>query len=235
MSLLTLEHVIKRYREGPRERVVLDNVSLEIEPGELACVWGVRRSGRTTLLRIAAGIEAPDSGAVRFAGRDLARTGEVALGEGIGYVRKGLRGAEEEGVLEQVAAPLLTRGVSVEQARTRAWAALSRSGAQECAALRISELGAGERVRVALARTLSLSPALLVIDEPVGAVELCERDEILALLRTLAGEGVAVLASAGDASELAGAHRPLSLGEGQLRGPAVSELAPVVALRRRSG
>jgi ABC-type lipoprotein export system ATPase subunit len=235
MSLLTLEHVTKRYREGPRERVVLDDVSLAIEAGELAVVWGARRSGRTTLLRIAAGIEAPDSGAVRFAGRDLARAGDVALGEGIGYVRKGLRGAEEEGVLEQVAAPLLTRGVSVEHARARAWTALSRTGAQECTALRISELGAGERVRVALARTLSLSPALLVIDEPASAVELCERDEILALLRTLAGEGVAVLASAGDASELAGAHRPLSLGEGQLRGPAVSELAPVVALRRRSG
>jgi putative ABC transport system ATP-binding protein len=235
VSLLALEHVVKRYREGGRERVVLDDVSLEVEPGELVVVWGVRRSGRTTLLRIAAGIEAPDGGVARFAGRDLARTSERALGEGIGYVRKGLRGAEEEGVLEQVAAPLLARGISVEQARERARAALSRIGAQACGALRVSELGAGERVRVALARTLSLSPTLLVIDEPVSAVELSERDEILALLRTLAGEGVAVLASAGDAGELAGAHRPLSLGEGQLRGPAVSELAPVVALRRRSG
>jgi ABC-type sugar transport system ATPase subunit len=75
---------------------------------------------------------------------------------------------------------------------------------------------------------------MLVIDEPVGAVELGERDEILALLRTLAGEGLAVLASAGEAGELAGAHRALSLGEGHLRGPAAPELAPVVALRRRS-
>jgi putative ABC transport system ATP-binding protein len=235
MSLLALEHVCKRYREAQRERVVLDDVSLEVHPGELVVVWGMRRSGRTTLLRIAAGIQAPDSGSVHFDGCDLAQTCEGALGEGIGYVRKGLRGSEEEGVLEQVAAPLLARGMSVEQARARARMALSRTGAQECTALRVSELGGGEGVRVALARTLALSPALLVIDEPVGAVELGERDEILALLRTLAGEGVAVLASAGDASELAGAHRPLSLGEGQLRGSLAPELAPVVALRRRSG
>jgi len=234
MSLLALERVGKRYREGQRERIALDDVSLEVEAGELVVVWGVRRSGRTTLLRIAAGVEAPDSGVVLFEGRDLAESGERALGEGIGYVRKGLRGSEEEGVLEQVAAPLLARGVSVDEARARARAALARTGAQACAALRVGELGAGEGVRVALARTLSLSPAMLVIDEPVGAVELGERDEILALLRTLAGEGLAVLASAGEAGELAGAHRALSLGEGHLRGPAAPELAPVVALRRRS-
>jgi ABC-type sugar transport system ATPase subunit len=234
MSLLALERVGKRYREGQRERIVLDDVSLEMQVGELVVVWGLRRSGRTTLLRIAAGVEAPDSGAVLFDGRDLAESGERSLGEGIGYVRKGLRGSEEEGVLEQVAAPLLARGVSVDEARARARVALARTGAQACAALRVGELGAGEGVRVALARTLSLSPALLVIDEPVGAVELGERDEILALLRTLASEGLAVLASAGEAGELAGTHRALSLGEGQLRGPTAPELAPVVALRRRS-
>lgn len=231
MSLLELQGVSKRYRWGKREGVVLDDVSLEVERGELVTVWGRRRSGRTTLLRIAAGIESPDCGGVRFAGNDLASAGEQALGQGIGYVRKGLRSGEEEGVLEQVAAPLLARGVPVDQARERARTALSRTGAQECAALRVSELGAGEGVRVALARTLSLSPSILVVDEPVGAVELRERDEILALLRRLAGEGVAVLASASEAGELAGADRALTLGDGRLRGPSVPELAQVVALR----
>jgi ABC-type lipoprotein export system ATPase subunit len=234
VSLLELELVSKRFRARRREALVLDQVSLELDPGELVVVWGRRRSGRTTLLRIAAGIEAPDTGYVRFAGQDLASTGERALGQGIGYVRKGLRASEEEGVLEQVAAPLLARGVSVQEARTRARDALARAGAPACAALRVSELGAGESVRVALARTLSLSPAILVIDEPVCAVELTERDELLALLRTLAGEGVAVLASASEASELAGAHRALSLGDGRLQGPTTAELAPVLALRRAS-
>jgi ABC-type sugar transport system ATPase subunit len=234
VSLLALEGVSKRYRERQRERIVLDDVSLEIQRGELVVVWGVRRSGRTTLLRIAAGVERPDSGVVRFEGRDLAGSGAHALGAGIGYVQKTLRGSEEQGVLEQVTAPLLARGVSVEGARRLARSALARTGAQECVAARVGELGAGETVRVALARTLCLSPTLLVVDEPAGTVELGERDEILALLRALAGDGVAVLASAVEPGELAGAHRALALGEGRLRGPSTPALAPVVALRRRS-
>jgi putative ABC transport system ATP-binding protein len=234
MSLLELERVSKRYREGQRERIVLDEVSLRVEPGELVVVFGLRRSGRTTLLRIAAGIEAPERGAVRFAGRDLSAHGERLLGEGIGYVQKTLRAGEEQGVLEQVAAPLLARGAGVARARERAREALARAGGEGCAAMRVAELGAGEAVRVALARTLALSPALVVVDEPAASVELGERDSILAQLRKLAADGVAVIASTGEAVELAGAHRALTLGEGGLRGPSAPELAPVVALRRRS-
>ena len=234
MGLLELESISKRYREGRRERIVLREVSLRVEPGELIVVWGLRRSGRTTLLRIAAGIEAPDGGAVRFAGRDLAEHGERTLGEGIGYVQKTLRAGEERGVLEQVATPLLARGVGVERARERARQALARAGGERCAAMRVTELRAGEAVRVALARTLALEPALVVIDEPAATVELGERDEILAVLRALAAEGVAVVASTNEPVELAGAHRALALDDGELRGPSSPELAPVVALRRRA-
>jgi ABC-type lipoprotein export system ATPase subunit len=232
MGLLVLEHVSKRYREGRLERIALRDVSLEIGAGELVVVLGTRRSGRTTLLRIASGIETADSGAVRFEGRDVAKFGERILGVGIGYVRKTLRASEEQGVLEQVTAPLLARGVSVEQARGRGRDALERVGAAHCTAMRVTDLGAAEAVRVALARTLALSPALLVIDEPAATVELAERDEILALLRSLAGEGIAVLASSGEPAELAGAHRALTLDDGRLRGPGAPRLASVVALRR---
>ncbi|HLM85427.1 MAG TPA: ATP-binding cassette domain-containing protein [Solirubrobacteraceae bacterium] len=233
MSLLEVENVSKRYREGQRERIVLKDVSLAVAPGELVMVWGLRRSGRTTLLRILAGIEAPDTGVVRLAGRDLAEHGERTLGEGIGYVQKTLRADEEQGVLEQVTAPLLARGVDVRRAGELARQALARAGGERCAEMRVTELGAGEAVRVALARTLAFSPTLLVIDEPAATVELSERAEILALMRTLVAEGVAVIASTGEPAELAGAHRALTLGEGELRGPSTPELAPVVALRRR--
>ncbi len=162
---------------------------------------------------------------------DLA-AGQGALGEGIGYVAKRLRAGEEQDVLAQVAAPLLARGATIARAREQARSALARAGAERAAQALLSELSAGETLRVALARTLILSPALVVIDEPVAAVELAERDGILAQLRTLAGEGTAVLASTAEPSELAGAHRALTLADGRLRGPAAPELAPVVALRR---
>jgi ABC-type lipoprotein export system ATPase subunit len=232
VSLLALEHVDKRYRSGQRERVALADVSLELQPGELVVALGPRRSGRTTLLRVAAGIELPDDGTVSFRGRELATYADGALGNGIGYVQKAVRAGEEQGVLEQVAAPLLARGLTVGAAHSRGRAAPARSAAGHCAAARIAELSTGETIRVAIARTLALSPELLVIDEPAAGVELSARDEILALLRTLAGDGLAVLASTGEPTELAGAHRALTLSDGELRGPSVPQLASVVALRR---
>jgi energy-coupling factor transporter ATP-binding protein EcfA2 len=232
MSLLVLDRIDKWFRSGLREQIVLRDVSLQLDAGELVGVWGMRRSGRTTLLRVAAGLEAPDSGMVSLNDQDLAVHGRRLLGSGIGYVRKTLRSSEEQGVLEEVATGLLARGIGVREARTRARAALAMAGAENCASMQVSELGGGEIVRIALARVLALSPAVVVVDEPTAAVGLSERDEILALLRNLAGHGMSVLASTGEADELAGFHRALTLGQGELRGPSTPQLAPVVALRR---
>ncbi len=229
--MLELEDVGKHYREAGRERTVLREVTLQVRPGEFVAVWGQRRSGRTTLLRIAAGIETPDRGEARFQGRRLHGSGAM-LGQGIGYVLKTLRGSEEQAVLEQVAAIALARGASVAQAREHARAALRRVGAEDFTARRTGELTSGERLRVALARALCSAPTLLVIDEPTETLRLGERDEVLALLRRLAAEGLALLVSTSEPDELAGSHRALTLAEGQLRGQRAPTLAPVVALRR---
>jgi putative ABC transport system ATP-binding protein len=232
MSLLELDGVGKRYWDGPRERVVLHDASLTIEEGELVVVWGLRRSGRSTLLRVAAGIEAPDTGVVRFDGRELGGRTDEVLGGGIGYCRKALRSAEGEGVLDQVLLGLLGRGVAPGVARTRASEALERVGAGHCAGYGAGELDSAEVIRVALARTLALQPRLLIVDEPTKGVDLLERDAILLLLRSLADEGIAVLASAGESTALAGADRALSLSEGTLRGSLNAELGTVLPLRR---
>src|SRR5262249_55587993 len=76
VTLLELEHVNKRYQPERQELVALRNVSLEIDNGEVVCVSGARGSGRTTLLRVAAGIEPPDEGSVRFSGVDLRKAAE---------------------------------------------------------------------------------------------------------------------------------------------------------------
>jgi ABC-type multidrug transport system ATPase subunit len=231
MSLLSLKGVSKHYADGPRERVVLRDVSLELAAGESVVVWGLRRSGRSTLLRVACGIEAPDSGLVCFDGRNLAEDGGGVLGAGIGYCRKTLRSSEAQTAREEVMVGLLARGMPPSTARSRAEAALERTGAEDCGDLRLSELDSGEAIRVALARTFALRPRLLVVDEPVGGVDLIERDGILTLLRSLADEGTAVLASAGEPTGLTGADRALTLGEGELRSGPAPELARVLALR----
>ncbi len=235
MSLLGLEKVDKRYRGRAHEQIVLSEVSLEVEPGELVVVWGLRGSGRSTLLRLAAGIEPPDAGTVRFRGQDLAKHGDRLLGGPIGYCESTFRCAEGQGVLEQVTVGLLARGVAPREARSRAQRALTRVGAQSFAARSLSALDAGESVRIAIARTLALEPALLLIDEPTKGVDPLERDEVIALLRSLADEGIAILASTTESTGLAGASRALALSEGQLRGAPPAELATVLPLRRSAG
>lgn len=233
MSLLALERVSRGYGRGAHERVVLREISLELDGGELLAVWGLRHSGRSTLLRVAAGVEAPDAGVVRFAGRELT-DGGGELGEGIGYCRRALPEAEGNIVLDEMVVSLLARGVQSKQARTRARAVLARCGVERSATSRLRELNGAETVRIALARALALEPQLLVIDEPTEGVDLIERDGILALLRSLADDGLAVLMSTGDAMGLAGADRALSLAEGELRGSLRPELAAVLPLRRQA-
>jgi ABC-type multidrug transport system ATPase subunit len=133
MTLLALERVCKRHQDGRSERVVLDDVSMSMQAGELVAVLGERRSGRSTLLRIAAEIEPPDSGVVRFAGRDLGPRKGSALGEGIGYCSREPADREAGVVLEELMLTPRTRGVSHADAQALARAALQRVGAAGCA------------------------------------------------------------------------------------------------------
>jgi ABC-type multidrug transport system ATPase subunit len=235
MSLLALERVCKRHQDGRSERVVLDRVSLSLEAGELVAIWGMRGSGRSTLLRIAAGIEQPDSGVVRFAGRALAPGNSSALGDGIGYCSPAPADREAGLVLEELTLAPRIRGVAQPDARARAREALQRVGAGGCAGHHYNDLDGAEAVRVNLAQALVLQPALLVIDDPVTGVDLLEHDDILALLRSLADDGIAVLMSVGESTEFTDADRKLSIRGGRLGGSVDPELPSVHQLLREAG
>ncbi len=228
MSLLELDGVGKRYGRLDR-RIVLRDVSLAVEPGEVVVIWGMRRSGRSTLLRIAAGVETPDSGTVRFEGRDLRARPGATLGEGIGYCHRAFAARDGSLLLDQLTSGLIARGVPLATAARRACESLERVEIGTCAECRPEELSGEESVRAAIARALTHSPRLLIIDEPTIDVDVLARDSVLALLHSLAHEGVAVLATTGESPSLSGA-RALTLSEGELHGPSARELAEVVAL-----
>ena len=152
MSLLELCEVCMRRAYEGRKVVVLENASLEIDPGELVAVQGLRGSGRTTLLRLAAGIDAPDSGTVCFDGRALDRHGDEILGREIGYCEKSFRTAVGPAAIDEVIVGLLVNGVGREEARTRAREAIERVEGESFAARRISALDSGERIRLAIAQ-----------------------------------------------------------------------------------
>jgi ABC-type multidrug transport system ATPase subunit len=210
-------------------------VSLEVDAGELVAVWGLRRSGRSTLLAVAAGIELPGSGVVLFEGQDLRASGARMLGEGVGYCAHGVGVASGRRVIDNVRAGLLARGVHAPAAYARAHEVLARVGVERFNGLLMGDLDAAEAVRVAIACALVHGPRVLVMDEPTKGVDLLERDLIVLLLRSLANEGIAVLVSDGDGSGLADADRALTLADGELRGRRSPEVGGTVLPLRPAG
>lgn len=230
MSLLSIEHVSKRYRRGRREYVALRDVSLRIEHGEHVVALGTRKSGRSTLLRIAAGLERPDEGFVRFKGADLASAPDL-VGRRIAYCRTAFSAMEGETIAEHVMAGLLAQRFAPVAARRMAERALERTDAAGCAGMAPVELDGAEVLRVALARSLASGPDLLVVDDPMAGVGLLQSGPLLRLLHAIAGEGVAVLMSTDDATCLSGADRAVSLDGGRLRVDTQPPQADVVPLR----
>jgi ABC-type multidrug transport system ATPase subunit len=226
--LLSIEHVRLLDRESPG-RLLLEDICLEVDAGELVAIWGKRRSGRSSLLQLACGLTQPDGGAVRFEGRML--RGPTAIGDGIAYCTGGVRVGEAWPVQRELVEVQLARGISRRHARHRAHTALERAGAQDLGGRLLRTLRGAEQVRVMLAVALTSAPRLLLVDDVVAGVELVERGAILRLLRSLADEGIAVVTSTDETPALAGAHRALTLSEGRLNGRLASELADVVPLR----
>ncbi len=231
MSLLELRGVSKSHSRGSRRIEVLRDVSLEVDAGEFVAVWGLRRSGRSTLLAVAAGVDQPDAGTVLFAGQDLNARGTTGLGNGVGYCHQLTGAPSRRKVIDSVRAGLLARGMSVPNTHSHAHKALERVGVERWAELVLGDLDAGEAVRVAIATALVLQPRLLVIDEPTKGVDLLERDKLILLLRSLADEGTAVLVSDGDGSGLSDADRTLSLAAGELHGKTTPQVGSVLPLR----
>lgn len=232
MPLFAMDNVSKRFPlTGRSSALGLRDVSLEVEPGEVVAVFGERGSGRTTLLRVAAGVEAPDAGTVRFEGRDVAHDRDALLGRDIAFAHDRFNVAPSANVIEQVALAGHVRGQRLPVARYRAMEMLKRVGAYDAREHLPHQLEPGERIRVVLARALMSEPRLLLLDEPLAGVDLLERDSILMLVRSLANDGLAVLMTIAVSTEFAGATRALALSDGELHGVVKAPQATVIALR----
>jgi ABC-type methionine transport system ATPase subunit len=221
--LLTLIEVSRCHADGWRRSVVLSSASLEIEHGDFVGLFGAKRSGKSTLLRVMAGMEQPDSGTVQFDGQLVnamsarARARLLRRG-GIALVSSEWRSQVVRPVVELVAAACASDGTPMPHARVRAREALSRVGVVECADAPIDRLTMGQRLRVGLAMALVREPRLLLVDEPAVLPSPIESDELYALLRSLgAKRDLAVVVASEDLTPLTETRRRMILSSGSVR------------------
>lgn len=238
---LSFEHVAKTHWVGPYEKPTLVDVSLSLGAGDFVAVWGAQRSGKSTLLRLAAGLELPDAGRVRFDGADVAAMSGAGRGrlrlEQIGLVQADGPQSAEFDMLDYVALPLLRRCTRSE-ARTRAMAALARVGVAECRDAKWRHLSDGERTLASLAHGLVREPRLLLVDDPTAGLDALQQKHVVDLLRETAAEaGVAVLMTSSVLSATTRAHAAFTLADGRLMPVADPALAPgtVIAFPGGSG
>ncbi len=221
--MLSLEGVSKSYWRGLRKLSVLIDVSVTVRSGELVTIWGQRRSGKTTLLKLAAGLEVPSSGVARFAGNDLTRLSRKQqaqlLRTQIGWAKPTGPESRELTMLDYVALPLL-RNHSHREAHRQAALALDRVGMAGCAGEPWAYLADSERTLVAIAHAIVRAPELLLLDDHTNHLDDLDREELMGLLRSLAEEsGMAVLVMVPDMTEMLHAHQKLTLSSGRLAAP----------------
>ncbi len=221
--ILRFEQVCRSYQRRGGPRLALDHVSLELERGQIMGIFGPSRAGKTTLLRIAAGFETPDSGFVSYKDE---RLDEMSVSQQRRYRRRevGCVWAGEPwlpglSVREHVELPLLIDGCESRSAGRLARKFLLACEADECAELAPEELSDGERRRAAIARALVTEPRLLLVDGAVSGLSIVEQEEIMELLAALAHEAkVAVLVADTGAGQILRADPILYMRDGKLIG-----------------
>jgi putative ABC transport system ATP-binding protein len=220
--VIRLEGVSKSYREGRVERLVLDSVDAEVSPGELVVVVGRSGSGKSTLLNLLAGFDAPTSGRIVVAGRDLGAMSErertLFRRRSLGFVFQLFNLIPTLTVEENLLLPLELSGRVSPADRERARGLLERVGLADRARTFPDRLSGGEQQRVAVARALAHEPDLVLADEPTGNLDLETGLEVLRLLDRLVRSRGKTLVMATHAPEVIGlADRLFTIDHGHLR------------------
>jgi putative ABC transport system ATP-binding protein len=218
-ALIRLEEVTKRYDSNAAPAV--DGVSLQIAPGEAVAVMGPSGSGKSTLLNLIAGLDRPTSGTVTVAGQRVDGLSETALArfrrQRVGMIFQFFNLLDDLTVLDNVLLPAQLAGTARAKARARAEELLVALAIGEHRHAYPARLSGGQRQRVAIARALVNRPALLLADEPTGALDSASGEQIGELLLDLNRSGqTLVVVTHNPALAARYASRTIEFADGQI-------------------
>jgi len=239
--VLEFEQVAKAYGPAARRTLALDDLSLQIRPGEFVSLMGPSGSGKSTVLNLMAGLDTPDRGIVRLNGVELRHLRDRELSRlrlrSIGFVFQSFNLLPAFTVEENVAWPLEFSGYAPAEVRRRTHEALDRVGVSGCGRRYPSELSGGEQQRVAIARAIATAPTILLADEPTGNLDSRTGEDILDLLRDLnRAQNVTIAMVTHNVFAATYGHRTLELRDGKIvRDVEAPELlsTPIVRMAER--
>jgi putative ABC transport system ATP-binding protein len=218
--MIVLESIAKTYRLGEVKVPVLKGINLLIEEGEYVSIMGVSGSGKSTLMNIIGCLDRPTSGQYYLENRNLSTFDDDELAyirnQRIGFVFQQFNLLTRATALDNVMLPMIYAGIPKAKRQQRAIAALNQVGLENRLHNRPNQLSGGQQQRVAIARALVNRPALVLADEPTGALDTETSAEVMNLLTELNEQGITIIIVTHEPSIAAQTKRIIRVKDGEI-------------------
>ena len=218
--MIKLNNVNKVYRTKELETTALNDVSLEIQPGEFVAVMGPSGCGKSSLLNVVGMIDTLDGGDYFFDEQNIATLPESKLvkvrRKHLGFIFQSFNLIEDLSVYENVELPLLYLDVPKAQRKTRVREVLELVGLEARTKHRPAQLSGGQQQRVAVARAVVTDPKLILADEPTGNLDSKNGEEVMEMLTVLNEQGATIMMVTHSAEQAKQAHRVINMLDGRV-------------------